>query len=197
PRTQARANRDAMEGAFRQHFIACFNSKVLGDAPAGREEGELELLDEAALEHKLAMNEMSRQLGSACEAELYALSQRMGFLLERPELEDDANPVSPATICAALNDACDQIQSDYKVRMALLRQLARQTESELQRVYHDLNTLLVERRILPEVRATARRSPSAVPKRTRAKPAAAGAGAVAAPDLFATLSQLLGSVSSG
>ena len=194
-RTQARAHRDAMEGAFRQHFIECFNSKVLGDAPPVAAEGELELVDEAALEQKLAVDELSRELGSACESELFALGQRMGFLLERPDLDEDANPVSPATICAALKDACDQIQSDYKVRMALLRQLARQTESELQRVYHDLNTLLVERRILPEVRATARRSPSAVAKRKPAKPAEAGTAA--APDLFATLSQLLGSVSSG
>jgi hypothetical protein len=194
-RTQARANREAMEGAFRQHFVACFNSKVLGEPPVEREEGELELVDEAALEQRLAMNEMSRELGSACESELFALSQRMGFLLERPDLEDDANPVSPATICAALKDACDQIQSDYKVRMALLRQLARQTESELQRVYHDLNALLVERRILPEVRATARRTPAAVPQRARAKPAVAGR--TSAPELFATLSHLLGSVASG
>ncbi len=191
-RAQARANRDAMEGAFRQHFIECFNSKVLGDTPAAQPEGELELVDEAALEQKLAVNELSRELGSACESELFALSQRMGFLLERPDLEEDANPVSPATICAALKDACDQIQSDYKVRMALLRQLARQTETELQRVYHDLNTLLVERRILPEVRATARRSASAVPKR---KPA--NAATPAAPGLFDTLSQLLGSVATG
>jgi hypothetical protein len=178
-RTQARANREAMEGAFRQHFIECFNSKVLGEAPHVTRGGELELVDEAALEQRLAMNEMSRELGSACESELFALGQRMGFLLERPDLEEDANPVSPATICAALKDACDQIQSDYKVRMALLRQLARQTEGELQRVYHDLNTLLVERRILPEVRASARRSPSAVPKRAKARPA--GAGPAAAP----------------
>jgi hypothetical protein len=189
-RTQAHANRAAMESAFRAHFVECFNSKVLGDVRAAATEGELELVDEATLEQKLAMSELSRQMGSACETELFALSQRMGFLLERPDMEDDANPVSPATICAALKDACDQIQSDYKVRMALLRQLARQTESELQRVYHDLNSLLVERRILPDVRPVARRSAEPVPKRPA--PGAHQLAPESAPDLFATLSQLVG-----
>lgn len=199
-RTQARANRSAIESAFRAHFVECFNSKVLGDAPAvERGDGELELVDDAALEQRLAMEEMSRQMGASCEKELFALSQRMGFLLERPDLEDDANPVSPATICAALKDACDQIQSDYRVRMALLRQLARHTQDELQRVYHDLNSLLVERRILPDVRPTARRNPpaSAVPKREPAVPASVKEAAAATPDLFATLSQLVANAAMG
>jgi len=199
-RTQARANRAAIESAFRAHFVACFNSKVLGESPASEgEEGELELVDDAALEERLAMEAMSRQMASSCEKELYALSQRMGFLLERPDLEEDANPVSPATICAALKDACDQIQSDYRVRMALLRQLVRHTESELQRIYHDLNTLLVERRILPDVRPTARRNApaTAVPKREAAVPASVKQAAVTTPDLFATLSQLVASAPVG
>jgi len=194
-RTQARTNRDAIEAAFRQHFIECFNSKVQGDKPAPEPEGgELELVDEAALEQKLAVNEMSRQLGNACEGEILALNQRMGFLLERDDLQDDANPVSPATICAALKDACDQIQSDYRVRMALLRQLAQHTERELQRVYHDLNALLVERRILPDVRPVARRSAAGVPKRPPAQTKAPDPAK--APDLFSTLSQLVGAVPS-
>ncbi|HET6264055.1 MAG TPA: DUF1631 domain-containing protein [Usitatibacter sp.] len=189
-RTQARAHRTAIESSFRQHFVECFNLKVLGDAPPPAEpETELALVDEEELERRLAMNEMSRQLGSTCEKELFALSQRMGFLLERPELEDDANPLSPATICAALKDAVDQIQSDYKVRMALLRELTRLAEGELDRVYHDLNALLVERRILPDVRPTVRGSPSGVPRRPNATEAADGHAPTA--DLFSTLAQLV------
>jgi hypothetical protein len=189
-RTQAHANRNAIEGAFRQHFVECFNMKVLGDAPQAKPESELELVAEDVLEQKLAVNEMSRQLGNACEKELFALSQRMGYLLERPGLEDDANPVSPATILAALKDACDLIQSDYKVRMALMRQLAHQAEAELQGVYRDLNALLVERRILPDVRPVARkRGPSPVARRANATAAAEGVSPQ--PDLFGVLSQLV------
>ena len=103
-RSQARDKRAAIEATFRQHFVDFFNRKVLGESEypvRGLGETELALVAPEALEESIAVSEMSRKLQSACEGELFALGQRMGFLLERPELADDANPVSPATICAA------------------------------------------------------------------------------------------------
>jgi hypothetical protein len=192
-RSQARNKRTAIESTFRQHFVEFFNRKVRGEgakpAPAPAS-GELTLVAHEDLDEILAVSEMSNKLKYACEGELFALSQRMGFLLERPELEDDANPVSPATICAALKDACDQIESTFKVRMALLHQLERHTEAELHHIYRDLNAHLVERRILPDVRPMARRSPLS-PKRPGTSNDAAPESP-AAPDLFGTLAQLLG-----
>jgi uncharacterized protein DUF1631 len=196
-RSQAREKRAAIESTFRRHFVEFFNRKVRGEpaVPArGIASGELTLVGHEDLEESIAVSEMSRKLQTACESELFALGQRMGFLLERPELGDDANPVSPATICAALKDACDQIESGFKVRMTLLRQLEHHAEAALQLIYHDLNAHLVERRILPEVRATVRRAAATpVPKREAvAREAVAGAGgADPQADLFATLAQLL------
>jgi hypothetical protein len=197
-RSQARDKRVAIESTFRQHFVEFFNRKVRGEAavaPRMPEDGELTLVGHEALDETLALSAMSNKLTNACESELFALSQRMGFLLERPELDDDSNPVSPATICAALKDACDQIEGNFKVRMALLHQLEARTEAELQHIYHDLNAHLVERRILPDVRPTARRQPHA-PK--HASPSPDGkAPSAAAPDLFGTLAQLLGAAAQG
>ncbi len=192
-RAQAREKRSVMEAAFRRHFIDFFNRKVRGDAGSGEsaevKPGELTLVGDEDLEETLAVREMSRKLGAACEGELFALGQRMGFLLERPELEEDANPVSPSTICAALKDACDQIHAGLKVRLALLRQLERYAQVELQAVYHDLNVHLVERRILPEVRHGVRRSAS--PAR-RDAPAPSSPTPAQTGDIFGTLAQLLG-----
>jgi hypothetical protein len=193
-RSQARAKRVAIESTFRQHFVEFFNRKVRGDdstaVTTSDEGGELTLLGHEALEEKLAVNAMSNNLQNACEVELSALRQRMGFLLERPELGNDANPFSPATICAALKDACDQIESSFKVRLALLRQLEVHAQAELQGIYHDLNVHLVERRILPEMRLAARRAP---PSPSNKRPGEnAEAKTPGAPDLFGTLAQLMG-----
>ena len=205
-RAQARDNRARIEETFGRHFVDFFNRKVRGDsAPAaGREPGiELALVGDEDLEERLAVREMSRKLGATCEGELMALSQRMGFLLEKPELEDDANPMSPANVCAALKDACDQIQSGFKVRMVLLQRLEKYAGDEMQTIYHDLNSHLVERRILPDVRpGVPRTSMPHAPKRSpnSAKPAAK-AGASPSPaqgnapipegDILAALAQLL------
>jgi hypothetical protein len=198
-RSQAREKRSVMEATFSRHFVDFFNRKVRGDAaadaPPERKPGELALVGDEDLEEALAVREMSRKLGAACEGELFELSQRMGFLLERPELEEDANPLSPSMICAALKDACDQIQAGFKVRLALLRQLEGYAQAELQAVYHDLNVHLVERRILPEVRHGVRRTPS--PARRQAPPAAPSTPSNSPNDLFGTLAQLLGATLPG
>ncbi|MGE5094488.1 MAG: DUF1631 domain-containing protein [Betaproteobacteria bacterium] len=193
-RAQARENRRGIETTFRQHFLDCFNRKVRGERPKpGPKAGELALLGDEDLEEDLAVSEMSRKLRAACEGELGALSERMGFLLERPDLEDDANPISPNMVCSALKHAFDQVQSGFKVRMALFRQLEHHAEAELQRVYHELNVHLVERRVLPEVQG--RRATVASARREEPRAAAQPAPAKEPPsqaDLFGSLVQLLG-----
>jgi hypothetical protein len=189
-RSHARAGRAGIESTFRRHFLDIFNRKLKGETAVAQpaEPAALSLVDDEELEESIAVSEMSRKLQAACDGELFALSARMGFLLERPELADDANPMSPATICAALRDACDQIQAGFRVRMTLLRQFERHAETELQRIYRDLNAHLVQQRILPEVKPEARRSAGAAPRPLRPETPKAPA----APDAFATLAQLLG-----
>jgi hypothetical protein len=192
-RTQSRSKRSRIEETFRRHFLECFNRRVRGESSqGGRAPGsiELALVDPEDLEENIAVNEISRKLRAGCEDELYALSQRMGFLLERPGLEDEANPLSPAAICDAMREAFDQVEAGFKVRMTLMRQFERHVGEELTRVYHEVNAHLVARRILPEVAPPAgRRNPS------KPKPVAPQPAKDAVPDgseLFATLAQLMG-----
>lgn len=207
-RAQARSKRPAIESTFRMHFVDFFNRKVRGEAthaPDGKSTGEMSLVNDEDLEQSIAVSEMARKMHSTCESELYALSQRFGFLLERPELADDANPLSPATIFEALKDACDQIEAGYKVRLTLLRMFENHVAADLERVYHDLNSHLVQRQILPEIRPSIRRSTSAPGAERRSQAPAAGSGAPAAgaaggpapEDVFRTLAQFLGMAGSG
>ena len=203
-RSHARAKRALMEASFRRHFAECFNRKVRGEASRTQESPltELRLVETDALEETLAVTEMSRRLRVACEDELLTLGQRMGYLLERPELEDEANPLSPGVVCDALRDACGQLGADPKVRLVLLRQLERHAVGEIHRIYHEVNAHLVERRILPDARPMARKvAPAArpaAPKAAAVRPAApAPAAGGNAADLFGTLTQLLGQSGAG
>ena len=191
-RAQSKAKRAKIEESFRRHFLDCFNRRVRGDTSHGsRAPGsiELALVDPEDLEENIAMSEISRKMRAGCEDELFALSQRMGFLLERPELEDDGNPLSPAAICDAMREAFDQVEAGFKVRMALMRQFERHVGAELERVYHEVNAHLVARRILPEVALVARKNPSSKPQPVKGEakmPEPEGG------DVFATLSKLMG-----
>ncbi|MBC8022944.1 MAG: DUF1631 family protein, partial [Burkholderiales bacterium] len=162
-RSQARAKRNAIQDTFRHHFVDFFDRKVSGrEAPESlrADDAELTLVGEDELAGSIAVDDMSRKLKATCEGELFALSQRFGFLLDRPELADDANPLSPATVCAALKDACDQLEASFKVRMTLLHQLERYMAADLQGIYHEVNAHLVARSVLPDVRPRIRRAAS-------------------------------------
>src|SRR5258706_8587544 len=78
-RAKSREKRTAIEATFRQHFVDCFNRKVEGmpaKPRASQGAGELSLVQNEDLEETLAVREMARKLGAACEGELFALSQR-------------------------------------------------------------------------------------------------------------------------
>ena len=168
-RSQAREKRNAIQDTFRQHFVAFFDRKVKGNPivkPQPEGEQELALVDDDELAGSIAVEQMSRKLKGTCEGELYALSQRMGFLMDKPEMGDDANPLSPATVCAALKDACDQLEASFRVRMTLLAQLERYVAADLQGMYHELNAHLVAHSVLPEIRPRIRRAASTARKIT-------------------------------
>lgn len=191
-RDQARRKRGDIEASFRRHFLDLFDRK------AGRRNGappprlELSLVADEDLEESLAVEEMARKLRVVCDEELLVLGERMGYLLDRESLEDDANPVSPGTVLTALRNACGDVAEASRVRLALLRRLEHHAERELRAIYADLNAHLAERQILPELRPAMRRAAPPAPAPAPQPVAAAPAADKPAGDLFATLAQLLG-----
>jgi hypothetical protein len=168
-RAQAREKRNAIQDTFRQHFVAFFDRKVKGNPIVKAREDdeepqELSLVNDDELAGSIAVEQMSRKLKSACEGELFALSQRMGFLMDKPDMGDDANPLSPATGCSALKDACDQMEASFRVRMTLLAQLERYVAADLQGMYRELNAHLVAHSVLPEIKPRIRRAASTARK---------------------------------
>jgi len=201
-RTQARDKRTLIEETFRRHFVQMFDRRVDGrpvPASVREDDAELKLVEEDELADKLALEEMARKLRDSCEDELFALNQRLGFLLDRPELGDEGSPLSPAAVCAALKDACDQVEASAKVRMTLMRQIEGYVGAELQGMYHELNAHLVARSVLPEVRRHKRPSAASAPPRPRPAPQRAQAtptipvapSPVPPRELFAALADLL------
>jgi hypothetical protein len=190
-RAQAREKRGGIESSFRQHFVTRFDGKVRGDGPKPSQAKEalsfadLALVDDNELEESIALAEMAKKMRAQSEEELFALSQRMGFLMHHDDMGDEANPLSPDTLCTALNEACAEITAGYRIKLTIMKLFEQHVAKDLVAVYRDINSHLVQQhRILPEIK-TSYRKPTAQPGR---KP-----GAAAAPDgdMFATLQQLM------
>jgi Protein of unknown function (DUF1631) len=217
-RAQAREKRGAIAIAFKKQFLSFFEQKMSGEGDAKKSMAssfnalELSLVADDDLEEKLAVEAISKRLTNNCDEELRAVSQRLGFLMSEPELNDEANPISPDTIVKALQIACEQMTAGYQSKLTVMRLVEAGMAKEMMGVYRDINAHLVSRHVLPQIRPTyhrpqasgSRATPSAgaAAATTTSHSAAAGAATAAAPaqsaqDLFATLQQLIASGNSG
>ena len=210
-RAQSRDKRGAIEASFKKQFLSFFEKKVTGEDDPGRApiidygSMELSLVEDYELEQKLAVNDIAKRMSDTCDDELRNLSQRMGFLLSEPELKEEANPISPDTIIKALKVACDQMTSGYQTKLTVMRMVEQHMAKDMLVLYHDINSHLVARKILPQIRPTyrkvsggeSRKSPGTAPGAAQEMQPPVDAGATAssianpAMDIFATLQQLL------
>jgi Protein of unknown function (DUF1631) len=205
-RSQAREKRGAIEASFKKQFLSFFAQKVAGEDESAKSKKidyasmELSLVNDSDLEEKLAVNDMAKRLSDKCDDELRALSQRMGFLLSDPEMNDDDNPMSPDTVIKALKVACDQMTSGFQTKLTVLRLVEQHMASEMLGVYRDVNSHLVARHVLPQIRPSYRKAQNPAgrkpaPSAPASSPTDAGnvTGSFANPaaDIFATLQQLM------
>lgn len=182
-RAQAREKRSAIESSFKKQFLSFFAHKVSGakeetaSAANSFDFSNMSLVEDSDLEEKIAVDEIAKRLANNCDEELRALSQRMGFLMLEPELNDDANPMSPDTIIKALQVACDQMTSGYKTKLTVMRMVEQHMTKEMMGVYRDINSHLIARQIMPTIRPTFRKAQNSSPRKSGTSNGAANSNA--------------------
>jgi serine/threonine protein phosphatase PrpC len=163
---EVRLKRSQVETQFNAHFIDAAN-KELGrharptfDPPPSAAEGELVLVANDDLEESLAVTNMAAKIRAACKDELFALEQRIGLLLEDPELDGTSNPIGPEIVCRAAKEACAVIESGLKIRLIILKLFDRFVAADVVRIYPQINEFLVASGVAPQLRQTPRKQTS-------------------------------------
>jgi len=200
-RDDSRVKLPAFCSTLEREFVNYFNAKARRDtarrpaaAPAS-DLMELSLVEDGVLEDNIALGNLVNKLRDINKDALYALTRRMAVVLQNPQLEDADNPLGPETLGAALKAALDEFKLGRKAKPTVVKLIEQYLIDEVETLYHDLNDLLVQRNVLPQVRLGARRAGSA-------GSAANGAGAKDskapqtpagdAKDWFAVLQKLVG-----
>jgi hypothetical protein len=215
-RDVAAKSRADIESEFNGRYLEEFSRRVrdarkalgtdqdLEEAPM---EMELELVGEEDLEETLKFNDMAARLRRMCDAELGALDQRAAVLLGDANLLAEQNPFGSQAICGAYKSACKHVESDVKVRHALLKLFDDQFADKVRAVYKEVNDLLVENSILPKIKYAVKKTEGgaaggadgeeegdvedAVEAKVRK---ATDAAAAAGQDIFSIISKLMGPV---
>ncbi|MEE8428620.1 MAG: DUF1631 family protein, partial [Gammaproteobacteria bacterium] len=117
------------------------------------------LMESEELEGMLAVATLTGKIRSSCRDELPSLNQRIGLLLDEPELDNEANPIGPDVISNAFKDACDIIDADLRVLLIVLKLFDRFVIVDVLAIYADLNQFLINSGILPKIRPTINKIP--------------------------------------
>ncbi|MBU2478794.1 MAG: DUF1631 domain-containing protein [Gammaproteobacteria bacterium] len=201
---EVRLKRASMEIGFKAQLIEGFNREIRKEndtaEPATLMSNprmeELDLVEHDALEETLAVSNMVSKIAISCKEEVGLLNRRIGYLLNDPELLRAKNPIGPEVVCNAFREACGDVESGIKVKLIIMKLFDRYVATEeMQALYRDINKLLIDKGVLPELRHEVRRTGA-----TRARANVAGTGTAEAAqdpqniideDVFATLQQLM------
>src|SRR5665213_2594668 len=141
--------------------------KRVDDRIAGREERlefstsdvdptKLTLVDTTAMDESVLTGNITRIVENACHDELNEFNRCVGYLLGKPGLETDSNPLAPEIIVAAFADALKEIKADKAIKFQILKELNQASLGDLAAIYADMNRHLVNLRIIPASTARGR-----------------------------------------
>jgi hypothetical protein len=161
---QVKTHRGEIAASFDRYFIEVYDRRTFsraGAAPSATPSlGELTLVDDAALEEDLVVNDLARKTRNRIDPEqLLGIRARFGHLLASEQVEDDtANPLCPEAVFEALKMACAKIPGDFAVKRSLLSAFQPYVAAGITTVYADVNQNLISHHVLPRIRHQVKRA---------------------------------------
>ncbi|MGH8771260.1 MAG: DUF1631 family protein, partial [Burkholderiales bacterium] len=192
-RGKIKERRHAIEIKFRRRFIETFNQATRRErvTQTGFELADgssISLVENDELAESVAAGDIGRRLKNRCPEQLFALTRRVGELMEDPELPEAANPFNPTVICEAFKAACQELNADVRIKLVLLEHFENFIGHDIEGLYNQLNQHLILRNVLPKIRISVPKNPArSVP------PGSLLPKELAEHDLFAALTQLMAS----
>jgi hypothetical protein len=119
-------------------------------APRGTD--NLSLVDEGDLEENLAIAAMGDKAIVRLNRALYALEQRLSQLFGGRKVDSENNPLGPRLLSEAFGQSLEEFELDVEVRLIVLKLFERHVIGVLDGVYDEVNSLLVQQGVMPELR---------------------------------------------
>ena len=111
----------------------------------------LTLVQPDELEQTVAMDNMVNRVATRNAPALTQLAVRMNSLL-KAQVDESSNPLGPANLAQYFVDALAPLELDIKVRLIVLKLFERYVLNPSDQLYQQLNDLLVQAGVLPDLR---------------------------------------------
>lgn len=156
----ARADNDELEQAFSNAFDHGFRTRTRKYSSTTTSlyrtdtEGtmELSLVDDQSFTESLIIKDLANLLENTCDGELRDLQARVALMMGVADLDRSTNPLGAEAVSEALKHACWSLTCTQPAKVQLFEFIGRELAPALNTAYHDINSHLVARNVLPRVR---------------------------------------------
>ena len=118
---------------------------------------ELTLVELEDLEDTIAIDNMISKARPHFEDELFAVTERLKVVLHLTEIDQDLNPLDPKVICESFHKASEVIESEIQVKLIFYKLFDKYVMNNLGGFYHELNSLFIDKGVLPEFQVSKER----------------------------------------
>ena len=87
------------------------------------------------MDESVLVGNITRIVENLSHDELQTLNRGLGFLLGRPDLETDSNPLSPAAIVDAFAEALKSVKTDRRIKFQILKELNQAPMGDIAVIY--------------------------------------------------------------
>ena len=153
-RAVLQAQRTALLADFEKRLRRRIDDGIAGRASEKPEfstahPAELALVETATMDESVIRGNLKRVIENLCYDELQQLNRGIGFLLERPDLVTEGNPLAPATIVDAFAEALKDVKTETRIKFQVLKELNQAALGDFNAIYGDLNKHLAGLHVVP------------------------------------------------
>jgi hypothetical protein len=172
--------RPQIERSYHQRIAQNFADFLEGKLKPRTEQAALDteslsLVQNEEYEESLQVTNMVSQVKSRSTRALFALEQRLALLNNGQKLVEDSNPFGPQALADAFREALAPHPLPLRIKVILYMLFDRHVMQGLDTLYEMLNQRLINAGILPNLKFTAQRSPSAAARPASPAPEAESA----------------------
>ncbi|MBS0320320.1 MAG: DUF1631 domain-containing protein [Proteobacteria bacterium] len=171
-----KTERATLMSEFERHLRRSVDDRVSGKvekaefASSDVDPTKMTLVDTTVMDEAVLTGNITRIVENSCHDQLAEFNRSIGYLLDKPGLETDGNPLAPQVIVDAFADALKQLKAERPIKFQVLKELNQTSLGDIAAIYSDMNQHLLNTHAVP---ATAMR-PRVVQRNTggeRGKPA--------------------------
>jgi hypothetical protein len=148
------AERPALMAEFERQLRKIIDERVAGKTEpkpdfSKVDATKLTLVETVSMDEAVLTGNITRVVENLCHDELATLNRGMGYLLGKPDMPTDANPLGPATIVGAFSRAVDTLKTDRRTKFQIMKDLNQAQLSDINAIYAYLNEHLTRLNMMP------------------------------------------------